>query len=166
MRSAALAALPESERNDEHVARVLVVPALSSANDNKLAIIMRKHFEQARCVRPRLTARSTAELRLRFRSWRDAGITWAIIRGEGIEVVQRRAGHKLIATTQRYIVEAENRGATFGIPFPALPACLVPSSKLASKQTPPSDDRAENKPPVSAGGGSRTPDLARMKRPL
>ena len=99
----------------------------------KLAIRMRRHFDLAQCHRPRLTASSNAELGLRFRSWRDAGIMWAILRGDGIEKVQRRAGHKLISTTQRYIVEAENRGASFGVPFPELPACLLESSKLASK---------------------------------
>jgi integrase len=103
----------------------LVVPALAAYNDNKLAILMRAHFTVAQCSRPRLGVRSTAELRLRFRSWRDAGITWSIIRGDDIVKVQRRAGHKLISTTQRYIVEAENRGATFGSPFPPLPAGLV-----------------------------------------
>jgi integrase len=103
----------------------LVVPALASANDNKLAIIMREHFALASCDRPRLIARSAAELRLRFRSWRDAGITWAIVRGDDLVKVQRRAGHRLIATTMRYIVEAENAGAAFGIPFPPLPAALV-----------------------------------------
>jgi integrase len=110
-----------------------VVPVLETANANKVAIIMRQHFALAGCVRARLTARSNAELRLRFRSWRDAGITWSIVRGDDVVKVQRRAGHKLIATTMRYVVEAENRGATFGTPFPPLPASLVPSSKSASK---------------------------------
>jgi integrase len=103
----------------------LVVPALSEADDNKLAIVMRGHFALAGCDRPRLTARNAAELRLRFRSWRDAGITWAIVRGDDLVKVQRRAGHRLIATTMRYIVEAENAGAAFGVPFPPLPASLV-----------------------------------------
>jgi integrase len=103
----------------------LVVPALANANDNKLAIIMRDHFAAAGCTRARLTVRSNAELRLRFRSWRDAGITWAIVRGDDVVKVQRRAGHRLIATTMRYIVEAENTGATFGTPFPPLPAALL-----------------------------------------
>jgi hypothetical protein len=37
----------------------------------------------------------------------------------------------------RYVVEAENRGATFGTPFRCLPAPLVVSSKSASKLTVP-----------------------------
>jgi integrase len=111
----------------------LVLPVLATANDDKAAIMMRRHFALAGCNRPRLTAQNNAELRLRFRSWRDAGITWSIIRGDDIVKVQRRAGHKLIATTQRYIVEAENRGATFGTPFPPLPDRLVSASKLSSK---------------------------------
>lgn len=55
----------------------------------------------------------------------NAGITWAIVRGDDVVKVQRRAGHRLIATTMRYIVEAENAGAAFGVPFPPLPASLV-----------------------------------------
>jgi hypothetical protein len=102
----------------------LVVPALAGADDNKLAIVMRHHFALADCDRPRLTARSAAELRLRF-SWRDAGITWAIVRGDDLVKMQRPAGHRLIATTMRYIVEAENAGAAFGVPFPPLPASLL-----------------------------------------
>jgi hypothetical protein len=43
----------------------------------------------------------------------------------GIVKVQRRAGHKLTATRMRYIIEAENTGATFGVPFPPLPASLI-----------------------------------------
>jgi len=112
----------------------LVVPALSSVTHSKLAIIMRRHFDKAKCSRPRLTVRSAAELQLRFRSWRDAGITWAIIRGDDIVKVQRRAGHKLISTTQRYIVEAENTGATFGTPFPPLPACLIGGISSSKRQ--------------------------------
>ena len=127
----------------------LVVPALSTADDNKLAIIMRKHFELAGCVRGRLTVRNTRELRLRFRSWRDAGCTWAIVRGDDVVKVQRRAGHKLIATTMKYVVEAENTGATFGTPFPPLPACLLDASKRASKETGSTADQAEK--PVNDG---------------
>jgi integrase len=117
----------------------LVVPALAGSDDNGLAIIMRQHFALADCDRPRLTAHSAAELRLRFRCWRDAGITWAIVRGDDLVKVQRRAGHRLIATTMRYIVEAENAGAAFGLPFPALPAALLGTD--ADTESPPSVER-------------------------
>ena len=110
----------------------LVVPVLSQTNPDLLAKITREHFELAKCKRPRLYKRGASERHVVFRSWRDAGITWSVVRGDGIEKVQRRAGHKLIATTQRYVIEAENRGATFGVPFPPLPASLLDASKSAS----------------------------------
>ena len=45
----------------------------------------------------------------------------------------------------RYIVEAENRGATLGVPFPSLPACLLGPSKLASKRNRAGSQGAEMK---------------------
>ncbi|HEY3818378.1 MAG TPA: tyrosine-type recombinase/integrase [Polyangiaceae bacterium] len=124
------------ERAGGKKASGLVVPVLSQANANKVAIVMREHFALAGCERARLTTRSNAELRLRFRSWRDAGITWSIVRGDDVVKVQRRAGHKLIGTTLRYVVESENRGATFGEPFPPLPACMLGLPKLLPKDDP------------------------------
>jgi integrase len=103
----------------------LVAPAISEANDDEMGEITRKHFELANCKRARLYARGSSQRRVQFRSWRDAGITWSIVEGVDVLKVQRRAGHKLIATTQRYIIEAENRGATFGTPFPTLPPSLL-----------------------------------------
>jgi integrase len=111
----------------------LVVPALAQADDHDLGVTTREHFEAAGCKRPRLVKNTKTERHVVFRSWRDAGITWAIVRGDDVIKVQRRAGHKLIATTQRYIVEAENRGATFGVPFGPLPASLLEASKDSSK---------------------------------
>jgi integrase len=112
-----------------------VVPLLSNTNDDKLAIHTRAHFVLAGCKRARLTAHNAAELQLRFRSWRDAYVTWSIIRGDDVVKVQRRAGHRLIQTTMRYAVEAENRGASFGTPFPRLPAALL-LSKLPANLDP------------------------------
>jgi integrase len=106
----------------------LVVPLLSETNPDETAEITRSQFEAAGCA---------AERRVQFRSWRDAGITWSIVRGDDVVKVQRRAGHRLIATTMRYIVEGENRGATFGVPFPTLPATLLESSKSASNDSGP-----------------------------
>jgi integrase len=105
--------------------RGLVCPCLSQRSGDTLAVLVRRHFTLAGITRPRLTARGRAERRLVFRSWRDAGITWSIVRGDPVTQVSRRAGHRDLATTMRYVVEAENRGATFGVPFPALPACLT-----------------------------------------
>ncbi len=108
----------------------LVVPLLSQSNPDKLAIITRAHFELANCKRPRLLRQSKSERHVVFRSWRDAGCTWSIVRGDDVVKVQRRAGHRIIATTMRYVVEAENRGATFGTPFPVLPTALTGTPKI------------------------------------
>lgn len=110
----------------------LVVPLLAQTNPDQLAIITREHFERAGCKRARLTRNTKSERHVVFRSWRDAGCTWSIVRGDDVVRVQRRAGHRIISTTMRYVVEAENRGASFGSPFPVLPACLL-ESKSASK---------------------------------
>jgi integrase len=131
----------------------LVTPLLATVNDNKSAIIMREHFALADCKRTRLTARSGTERWLVFRSWRDAGITWSVVRGDDIVKVQRRAGHKLIATTMLYAVEAENRGASYGVPLGPLPACLLESSKLASKKSGSNDGGAKNKANDESGRG-------------
>ena len=115
----------------------LVVPLLSVVDDEQgLADVTRKHFKLAGCSAERLERfklDTSEELPLRFRSWRDAGCTWAIVEGLDVVKVQRRAGHKLITTTMKYVVEAENRSAAFGVPFPPLPLSLLRASKLASK---------------------------------
>jgi hypothetical protein len=134
----------------------LVVPLLSQVNEDDLGEITRRHFAAAECRRPRLYKRSKCERHIVFRSWRDAGITWAIVRGDDIVKVQRRAGHKRLETTMRYVVEAENRGATFGTPFPRLPASLLESSKSASKLTAPAWKIAASQSNLGAREGSRT----------
>ena len=116
-------------RDDAKVRAALVVPLLAASNPDDVAEFTRHHFDHAGCERLRLYARGAAERHLVLRSWRDAGCTWAIVRGDDVVKVQRRAGHKLISTTQRYIIEAENRGATFGVPFPPLPASLIDPTK-------------------------------------
>jgi integrase len=114
----------------------LVVPLLSQTDPDKLAQITRAHFETAKCTRPRLLRQSATERHVVFRSWRDAGCTWSIVRGDDVVKVQRRAGHRIISTTMRYVVEAENRGSSFGTPFPVLPDALIvskdPSKRIGS----------------------------------
>jgi integrase len=107
----------------------LVVPLLSLTNPDECARITRDHFKLAKCVRPRLYVQSRAERHIVFRSWRDAGCTWAIVRGDDVVKVQRRAGHRHINTTMKYVIEAENTGAAFGVPFPQLPAALLDPKK-------------------------------------
>lgn len=52
--------LPLLERMRERAeGKGLVVPALASSDDNKLAITMRRHFERAGCTRARLTVEAT-----------------------------------------------------------------------------------------------------------
>jgi len=111
----------------------LVLPLLSQVDDEQgLADVMRQHFELAGCSEERVQRfklDTVTELPLRFRSWRDAGCTWALVEDTGAVVkVQRRAGHKLIGTTMKYIVEAENRSPKFGTPFPPLPLSLLRAS--------------------------------------
>jgi hypothetical protein len=117
------------------------VPLLSTVDEEQgLADVMRKHFELAGCSEERVErfkSKNSEELPLRFRSWRDAGCTWAIVEGTDVVKVQRRAGHKLIATTMKYVVEAENRSAAFGVPFPPLPLSLLRASKSASNDSGP-----------------------------
>lgn len=114
-----------------------VLPLLSQVDDEQgLADTTRKHFALAGCSEERVerfNLDTSAELPLRFRSWRDAGCTWAIVDGLDVVKVQRRAGHKLIGTTMKYVVEAENRSAAFGSPFPPLPLSLLRASKESSK---------------------------------
>jgi integrase len=145
-------AVRAAEGDASAVRAALVVPLLSRMNHDDVAEFTRQHFEHAKCVRPRLYARGSAERRLVFRSWRDAGITWSIVRGDDVVRVQRRAGHKLIATTMRYVVEAENRGATFGVPFPPLPPALL--------------DPKTDAPGGSGGGGVQAKVWAKSRSAL
>src|ERR1019366_6178193 len=50
-----------------------------------------------------------------------AGITWAAASGDDALRIMQRAGHSSFSTTQIYIREAENLGASFGRVFPPLP---------------------------------------------
>jgi hypothetical protein len=54
-----------------------------------------------------------------FHDLRHTGITWRAVRGDEPLKIQRAAGHDDLATTQRYINEAETfEGVRFGEPFP------------------------------------------------
>jgi hypothetical protein len=56
-----------------------------------------------------------------FHDLRATGITWMAARGDEHLRIKQRAGHATFSTTEGYIREAENLGASFGTFFPALP---------------------------------------------
>ena len=76
--------------------------------------------------------------------------------------MQRRCGHEDIDTTHGYVKMAEDLSGTIGEPFPPLPGGLVWNRPESSRD----DINLQFTEVYGAGGGNRTPDLARMKRPL
>jgi hypothetical protein len=95
-----------------------VLPMLSSLGDETaISKVFRRHLEAASVTRPDLFAKSTTQLRIRFRSLRDAGITWRLWRGDNPFVVQRNAGHKRFTTTEKYVGDIEKLTAACGVPF-------------------------------------------------
>jgi integrase len=77
----------------------LVVPLLSRLNEDTLADVMRADLRTAGVDRPALFASNQTELSIRFRSWRDTGITWMAVRGDSSVAMRRRAGHANSMTT-------------------------------------------------------------------
>jgi pimeloyl-ACP methyl ester carboxylesterase len=72
-----------------------------------------------------------AALQEYLRCLRATGITWMALRGDNPLTIKQRAGHRRFETTEGYIREAENlRAANPGVPFPALPACLLGSGQV------------------------------------
>ncbi len=93
------------------------------------------------------------------------GITWLALSGLDVAKIQRRAGHEDLETTLCYVKLAEDLTGTIGTPFSPLPDDLVESSRIVHGRF--RTAKMPVKVPVfGAGGGNRTPDLARMKRPL
>jgi hypothetical protein len=56
-----------------------------------------------------------------FHDLRATGITWMAARGDDPLSIKQRAGHRSFETTEGYIREAQNLGASFGTVFPPLP---------------------------------------------
>ncbi len=142
-----------------------VVPVLGKVNDKFRAKLLRAHLLLASVKRARLTADTLTLRPLDFRSMRDTGITWLALSGLSLHAVQRRCGHEDIDTTNGYVKMAEDLSGTIGEPFPPLPPGLSRIDPNSPGSIQPLD--LTGKPALlGAGGGNRTPDLARMKRPL
>ncbi len=84
--------------------------------------------------------------------------------GLGVDRVMRRAGHDEIGTTMGYVKQAEDLTGDLGSPFGQLPASLLDGGRSGNRSG--LENLCLLTAIISAGGGSRTPDLARMKRPL
>ena len=86
---------------------------------------LRRWLAKAGVKRHELHHDSETAAKLRFHDLRATGITWMAVRGDDALKIQRRAGHKDLETTQKYIRTAEDRRAAFGSVFPELPASLL-----------------------------------------
>jgi integrase len=84
-----------------------------------LAKRLRKYLAWAGVTRAELFAEDETRRAINFHDLRHTGITWRAVRGDEPLKVQRAAGHDDLATTQRYINEAQTfEGVRFGEAFP------------------------------------------------
>ena len=87
-----------------------------------LAKRLRKYLSWAGVTRAALFAEDETRRTITVHDLRHTGITWRAVRGDEPLKVQRAAGHDDLATTQRYINEAQTfEGVRFGQPFPPVP---------------------------------------------
>jgi hypothetical protein len=112
--------------------RVVTMPPQS-----QLARVFRRHLELALTVAGvdarDLFAADATRLRIDFRrATRDTGITWRAVRRDELPSIMHGAGHKNVATTMRYVNEADGLFAGFGETFPALPVELIEASEVSA----------------------------------
>jgi integrase len=88
---------------------------------------LRRWLKRAGVTRQELHVGTPTTVRLTFHDLRATGLTWMAVRGDDPLKIQRRAGHKDLEVTQRYIRLAEDLRNGFGKPFPALPSAALPS---------------------------------------
>lgn len=99
----------------------LVVPVLATVPRETLAARTRRHLRDAGIHRDALHVTTLSMVRANFRSWRDSGITWLAMVGLDVAKIMRRAGHDDVATTMRYVKQAEDIDGELGEPFAELP---------------------------------------------
>jgi integrase len=90
-------------------------------SERDMARGLRRWLFKAGVRRHELHNDSGTTAKLRFHDLRATGITWMAVRGDDPVKIQRRAGHKDLETTQRYIRIAEDHGSGFG---DSSPTCL------------------------------------------
>jgi len=90
-----------------------------------LARDLRAHLAAAGIDRADLFTNDRTRKWITFHDLRATGITWMAVRGDDPWKIRQRAGHRSLATTERYVRLAEELRPGFGIPFPPLPEALL-----------------------------------------
>lgn len=96
---------------------------------------LRRRLKRAGVNRRELHEGTPTTSPITFHDLRATGITWMAIRGDDPLKIQRRAGHRDLETTQRYIRLAEDIRNGFGAPFPPLPRVLTGGVSIAESIT-------------------------------
>lgn len=91
---------------------------------------LRAHLAAAGVLRASLFARGPGQRPITFHDLRATCATWMALRGDDPLKIQRRMGHTSLATTQRYIREAETLGDV-GAPFPPIPESFLVAVQAA-----------------------------------
>jgi integrase len=144
-----------------------LVPTMPSERD--MARGLRRWLAKAGVKRHELHHATPTTRPIRFHDLRATGLTWMAVRGDDAIKIQRRAGHKDLETTLKYIRLAEDLNPTaFGDVFPKLPSelyevVLAEESIRAIDQTPPS---TRNYLEMSGADGTRTRGLRRDRPAL
>jgi hypothetical protein len=104
------------------------------SKDRKLSRQIQRCMRLAGLTRADLYASDRARKPMTFYDLRATGITWCAVRGDDPLRIKQRAGHRIFSTTEIYIREAENLGASdFGTPFPPLPESLLRSTERSTE---------------------------------
>ena len=85
----------------------------------------------AKCDRPRLFASTRTERHVEFRSWRDAGITWSIVRGDDVVRTRTASSSRRLA-----LASSSSRLARLAAPEATSPARNKHSSTRPARQRP------------------------------
>jgi integrase len=105
--------------HDEADGKGRVIPAMPSPG--MLSRKLKHYLERAGVKRAELFSADDTRKPITFHDLRATGITWMAARGDDPLRIKQRAGHSSFSTTEGYIREAENLGASFGAVFPELP---------------------------------------------
>jgi integrase len=100
-----------------------------------LARNLRAHLTAAGVERADLFMNDRTRKWMTFHDLRATGITWMAVRGDDPFKIRQRAGHRNLATTERYIRVAEELRAGFGKVFPPLPDSLLQASRSRRSRT-------------------------------